>query len=805
MAKLSPIERAKLKKIFADPVLWAKAFVRTYDAGTKKHGPWTARSYQEEMLRDFSLRKVYRLGRRCVPGWAVIFDPTTGELITAEELFERKMSFNVVSLNSEYRATAKQNSVINESGEREVLRVTLESGKVIDATADHPLLTAFGWRNIEELNVGDSIGTPLALNFFGNQEIDDNDAKFLAYMIGDGNCTRKTIRFTQAPGKQLEEMKQIVSQYGCELHHYECSENPYDYSIRKKEHRLNKTYKNGARELLIKYDVFGHGADDKFIPKEIFRSSKRQIALFISRLFSTDGWACSSDKKTRTEIGYCSNSERLIRELAHLLLRFGIRTHIRKKKKAWILCICDRISFMIFKEEIGIYGKEEAVSKCFDIITQGKEQDLFMPKEINPVIQKEISRRGLKLTNLVKLWSSDPLNERLRLKSYKLQKWKARILSKYLGLREIVKLCDGDIEWDPVKSIEHLGKFMTYSVMVPENNNFVVNDVYTHNCGKSETMIIEGLWRAMTAPKGRNYRVLYVTPYENQVNLLFMRMRELIAESPLLKNEITRIKSSPYTVEFKNGSTILGFTTGASSGQGAASVRGQRADWLFLDEIDYMGENDYSTVAMIAGERPDIGMTCSSTPTGKRGVFYQMCTDKRPNGMGYSEHYHPSMDNPNWSQQLEDQYRAELTASQYDHEILAIFGTEEAGVFDKNKLDEAMRQVYYTYAPLTETQKRNLNGQQPPIEIMYDEENLAPYNPFRCIGIDWDAYQAGSSLLVLDFDVHRKKFMVMKRIEVPRSEYSLDKAVQMTVKLNQIYRPSWIFCDRGYGEDSSRK
>ena len=97
-------------------------------------------------------------------------------------------------------------------------------------------------------------------------------------------------------------------------------------------------------------------------------------------------------------------------------------------------------------------------------------------------------------------------------------------------------------------------------------------------CGKSESMIIEGLWKAMTAPKGRNYRVLYVTPYENQVNLIFMRMRELIAESPLLKNEITRIKSSPYTVEFKNGSSILGFTTGASSGQGAASVRGQRAD-----------------------------------------------------------------------------------------------------------------------------------------------------------------------------------------------------------------------------------
>lgn len=102
--------------------------------------------------------------------------------------------------------------------------------------------------------------------------------------------------------------------------------------------------------------------------------------------------------------------------------------------------------------------------------------------------------------------------------------------------------------------------------------------------GKSEVMVVEGLWRASTNKSG--YRVLYVTPYETQVNLLFMRMKELIAESPLLKSQVVRTKSSPYMIEFANGSTIMGFTTGASSGSGAASVRGQKADWLYLDEID---------------------------------------------------------------------------------------------------------------------------------------------------------------------------------------------------------------------------
>ena len=157
-----------------------------------------------------------------------------------------------------------------------------------------------------------------------------------------------------------------------------------------------------------------------------------------------------------------------------------------------------------------------------------------------------------------------------------------------------------------------------------------------------------------------------------------MRIREIINDSPLLKAEVIRMKNNPYMIELRNGSVIMGFTTGASSGSGGSSIRGQRADLLLLDELDYMAENDFSTVAMIAGERSDIRIVASSTPTGKRGTFYQMC--KNPL-WHYSEHYHPSMDNPNGNDKMEEQVKAELTQSQYEHEILAEFGTEESGSF----------------------------------------------------------------------------------------------------------------------------
>lgn len=43
-------------------------------------------------------------------------------------------------------------------------------------------------------------------------------------------------------------------------------------------------------------------------------------------------------------------------------------------------------------------------------------------------------------------------------------------------------------------------------------------------------------------------------------------------------------------------------------------------------------------------------------------------------------------------------------------------------------------------------------------------------------------------------------FKVVRRIEVPRAEYSFDKAVNLIIAINQIYNPSFIYADAGSGE-----
>jgi replicative DNA helicase len=310
---------------------------------------------------------------------------------------------------------------------------------------------------------------------------------------------------------------------------------------------------------------------------------------------------------------------------------------------------------------------------------------------------------------------------------------------------------------------------------------------------KTETMVVDMLWRAMTK---RNYRIVVVTPYENQIRLIFMRINEILRTSPLVNNEVESNTKNPFIIKFKNQSAIVGFT----AGNDAASVRGQKADWLYLDEVDYMNDVCYDAVTTIAAERADIGTTMSSTPTGKRSHFYKACTD--PN-MGFVEHFHPSMHNPGWCDRMEAEFRAQLTEQAYVHEIEAEFGTQDKGVFPKDKLDESISFDYYAYNQLSYEQQKEVDrSTRKPSMHIYNDVNPAPRHPlgFRTMGVDWDKFGASSSIIILDYDVNYKKFRVIKRVEMPRAEYSYDNAVNTIVRLNKIYNPSFIYCDAGSGE-----
>lgn len=61
--------------------------------------------------------------------------------------------------------------------------------------------------------------------------------------------------------------------------------------------------------------------------------------------------------------------------------------------------------------------------------------------------------------------------------------------------------------------------------------------------------------------------------------------------------------------------------------------------------------------------------------------------------------------------------------------------------------------------------------------------------------------QAPTSILILEYDQTFNKFRVINRTEIESSEFTFDKAVKKIIDLNAIYNPSYIYIDRGSGEE----
>ena len=141
---------------------------------------------------------------------------------------------------------------------------------------------------IDDLKIGDKVALAGNMSFFGSKVMNTNEIKLIAYMIGDGNYTTKAIRFCNSSKAIIDELERAVNYFDCDLVQYK-SGRDIDYNIVKKFNRNNNNYPNPVKELLEQHEMFGKNAHEKVIPKAIFQLPKNDTAIFLSRLYATDG------------------------------------------------------------------------------------------------------------------------------------------------------------------------------------------------------------------------------------------------------------------------------------------------------------------------------------------------------------------------------------------------------------------------------------------------------------------------------------------------------------------------------------
>jgi replicative DNA helicase len=242
---------------------------------------------------------------------------------------------------------------------------------------------------------------------------------------------------------------------------------------------------NPITTWLTKLGLGGAGAAIKHAPASVFRLPKSQLATFLQHLFATDGWACVY-ATGQSQIGYASISEKLARQVQHLLLRFGVVAKLRLKwvryrearRPCWQVEISDPVSLATFISEIGIFAKEAAVARVRDAVAKRRQQT---NTDLIPVGIWEHLRRAKGVLSWPEIARRAAMSDsNIHVDRRALSRARLARFAMALGDRNLADLAASDVYWDRIEAIIPTGVKQVYDLTMP-NRNFVANDVCVHN------------------------------------------------------------------------------------------------------------------------------------------------------------------------------------------------------------------------------------------------------------------------------------------------------------------------------------
>jgi len=425
---------------------------------------------------------------KCVAWDTPLVDPDTGALRTAADLYHAGRAgapVGVLSLSLDGKLGRAVPSAYVDDGVKPVYRVRTRLGREVKTTLAHPFLTPSGWCPLGELLPGTRIAVPRAIPVFGHDALPEAEVVLLAYLIGDGGLTSGGVRFTQQPGCVTEELRAHARALGATL------------SLDAQEGKT-PTYRlvtppgqpNPLIHMVKRHGLYNKGSAEKDIPEAIYRLPRAQLALFLNRLFATDGSAWVSGEYAR--ISYCSVSKKLALGVQHLLLRFGVNALVREKRVlykgtrrvAYELELMSALEIERFVEQIGvIFGREDAMARVVAHVAErerGGWQRDTLPVEVWDGVATAKTAQGLSWAEVSRR-AGKPSSHNWHAHKRSPRRETVALLARILDEPELGAWASSDIYWDEIALIECAGEEQVYDLTVPETHNFVAADICVHN------------------------------------------------------------------------------------------------------------------------------------------------------------------------------------------------------------------------------------------------------------------------------------------------------------------------------------
>lgn len=451
----------------------------------------------------------------CVPATTRIMRADTGTETTIGALVLSQEQPMVWSIDDEQKVVPARLVKAFPTGIKPVFRVTLASGRSVEATANHPFLTVDGWERLDALEVGGFVATPrrLPTPTAATGTLSDDEIVLMAHLLGDGHAGN-SFKYTTADPANKEVVEQAARRlFGIEARPDGKKRGKVWQLWFPSPYRLGHGVHHPMRNWLEPHGLSGKRAWDKFVPQAVFTLPDDKIALFLRHLWSTDGSiTVGRNARGRTVATYYSTTSRqLALDVQRLLLRFGIRTSIGSGKKERADGGTYRPGYNVrvqgarnqerFLTGIGCHGRRGAlVDEALDVLAPIKENpnvDL-VPWEISRRVKSALAVSGVTHRELAaalgeRYAGSCVLGSEDRPRRF--SRDRLRRIGEITGAGELVRYAVSDIHWDEVVSIEAIGELPTFDATIEGTHNFLADGIVVHNSLEQDADVVMFLYR----------------------------------------------------------------------------------------------------------------------------------------------------------------------------------------------------------------------------------------------------------------------------------------------------------------------
>ena len=219
-------------------------------------------------------------------------------------------------------------AAVTHNNRKPVWDVTLESGRTVTATANHPLrvLNERGrivWRNVGDLETGDVLVSALyGADEATGDDLSEDEAVLLGYLVAEGTLgeqNRHAVASTNAHDPD------VFAEYCSLLDHV--LDVPADRvaTYSGKDHRVHDTVLR--QRLADEYGLAYVGSAAKEVPARVRTSGPKVQRAFLSALYEGDGWI-----ERGPEVGLTTASVTLAEQVQLLLYGLGIPASVRTRR-----------------------------------------------------------------------------------------------------------------------------------------------------------------------------------------------------------------------------------------------------------------------------------------------------------------------------------------------------------------------------------------------------------------------------------------------------------------------------------------